>query len=125
MDDSGGKNVPNQNYNNLMQRKTQLVFLSLVLCFPNGEVKHEYLQSSASRCLSLSSSSHLSVRSLIFFCIRILVLTSWIPASENLDIYFDIKNLLIFFIFISNLKNCSFEFCQKVGSNTSSKNTDS
>ena len=44
---------------------------------------------------ALSSSTHLSVKSLIFFCIRILVLTSWIPASENLDICFDIKNLLI------------------------------
>ena len=53
-------------------------------------VKHEYLRSRASKCLSLSSSSsslYLSVKSLIFLhiltSIEILVLISWIPASEN------------------------------------------
>ena len=59
-------------------------------------VKHEYLRSRAYRCLSLwsSSSSHLSVKSLRFFgiltFIEILVLISWIPASENFLIEFDL-----------------------------------
>ena len=46
------------------------------------DLKHEYLQSCASRSLS-----HLSVKSLRFFCmltfIEMLVLVSWIPASEK------------------------------------------
>ena len=55
-----------------------------------AKIKHEYLRSRASRCLSLwssSSDSYLSVKSLRFFCIlmfiEILVLISWIPASGN------------------------------------------
>ena len=51
-------------------------------------IKHKYLRSPASRCLSLSSSSYLSVKSLRFFriltFIEILMLISWIPASKNL-----------------------------------------
>ena len=57
---------------------------------PTFHFKHEYLRSRAYKCLSLSSSSsdsYLSVKSLRFFCIlsfiEIIVLISWIPASEN------------------------------------------
>ena len=55
------------------------------------KIKHEYLRSRASRCLSLlsasaSSDSYLSIKSLTYSTlnrIEILVLISWIPASEN------------------------------------------
>ena len=50
-------------------------------------VQHEYLQSRASRCLSLSSSlsSSLSVISLYLTVIEILMLISCISASENFN----------------------------------------
>ena len=71
--------------------------------------KREYLRSRASRCLSLwsssSSDSHLSVKSLRFFCIltfiKILVLISWIPASENF--WNSSLFIKIFFRMIQNL----------------------
>ena len=85
--------------------------------------KHEYLRSRASRCLSLwsssSSDSHLSVKSLRFFCIlkfiEMLVLISWIPASENFTIgnsLFDYclsrKSQFLIFYNLPTILTCNF-----------------
>ena len=70
------------------------------------EIKHEYLRSRASTCVSLSSpAGDISIKS---WTIEILVLTSWIPASKNLFLF--LSCVLVIFTLI---RRCIFSFWTK------------
>ena len=51
-----------------------------------SNIKHKYLRSRASRCLSLSSPSYLSVKSLKFFCIEIFFIK--VPTKLKMVLIF-------------------------------------
>ena len=63
-----------------------MVLYKSIIIVQCAKVKHEYLQSCAYICLSLSSPSSSADISVLSLTIEILALTSLIPASKNFTV---------------------------------------